>query len=76
MGNQNHQETVTLRISRELRMTLLALTFPTLTEGTPGIESWDALVLDRWAASDPAVISGSLVAVRFLLHVWNDQTDW
>ena len=76
MNNQTHQEKMTLRISRELRMTLLALTFPTLAEGTPGIQPWDALVLDHWAATGPDVTSGSLAAVRLLLHVWNDQTDW
>jgi len=76
MNDQQHQETMTLGISREQRMTLLALTFPTLTDGTPGIKPWDALVLDPWAATSPAVTSGSLTAARFLLHVWNDQTDW
>ena len=76
MNNQNHQGTMTLEISRELRLTLLARSFPTLTEGVPGIDPWDALVLDRWASTDPAVTSGSLAAARFLLHVWNDQTDW
>jgi len=76
MNNQHHQGTMTLEISCELRMTLLALTFPSLTEGTPGIEPWNALVLDHWSATNPAVTSGSLAVVRFLLHVWNDQTDW
>jgi hypothetical protein len=76
MNDQNHQETMALGVSRERRMTLLAKSFPTLTEGVPGIEPWDALVLDHWAVTSPAVTSGSLATVRFLLHVWNDQTDW
>jgi hypothetical protein len=76
MNNQNHQGTIILGISRELRMTLLAQTFSSIRVGTPGTDPWDALEFDRWAASDPAVTSGSLAAARFLLHVWNDQTDW
>jgi len=76
MNNQHKQGTIILGISRELRMTLLAQTFPTLTDSTPGIDPWDSLVFDRWAATSPAVTSGSLSAARFLLHVWNDQTDW
>jgi len=76
MNIQNHQKTMGLGISGERRMTLLAKSFPTLTKSATGIEPWDALVLDHWAATSPAVTSGSLAAARFLLHVWNDQTDW
>ena len=76
MKNQSHQEMMTRGLSCERRMTLLARSFPTLTEGVPGIEPWDALVFAHWAAPSPAVTSGSLAATKFLLHVWNDQTDW
>jgi hypothetical protein len=76
MKHQHNLSTRQFVVSCDVRMTLWALTFPTLTVSTPGIEPWDALVLDRWASTDPAVTSGSLAAVRFLLHVWNDQTDW
>ncbi len=45
MKHQHNLSTRQFVVSRELRMTLLALTFPALTEGTPGIEPWDALEL-------------------------------
>ncbi len=76
MKHQHNLSTRQFLVSCDVRMTLLALTFPTLTVGVPGIDPWDALVLDHWAATSPAVTSGSLAVTKFLLHVWNDQTDW
>ncbi len=76
MKHQHNLSTRQLVVSCDVRMTLLALTFPSITVGTPGIGPWDSLALDHWAATSPSVTSGSLAAARFLLHVWNDQTDW
>jgi len=76
MKHQHNLSTRQFVVSCDMRMTLLALTFPTLTVSTPGIAPWDSLALDRWAATSSGVTSGSLAAVRFLLHVWDDQTDW
>ncbi len=76
METSYQQSTTASGSLRKHRMTLLAQTFPSLVDGVPGIAPWDALALDHWAETSPAVTSGSLVAARFLLHVWNDQTDW
>lgn len=59
---------VTSRVSR------LAKSFPSLRR-TPGVEPWEPMLLDEWAAS--SVIShGELCAAQFLLAVWDNKGDW
>lgn len=59
--------------SPNLRMTGLALRFPAL-RGAPGIEPWNACLLDDWA---PSASSGELWAASFLLWaVWNADGPW
>lgn len=58
------------------RMSRLALEFPTLRGGVPGIAPWRPLMLDHWVVTSGAVTSASRCAVQFLLHVWDDSTDW
>lgn len=58
------------------RMSQLALEFPTLHGGVPGISPWRPLTLDHWCATSGAVTSASRCAVQFLLHVWDDSTEW
>jgi len=58
----------------EIRMLLLAQTFPALWN-TPGINPWNALVVDEWASSGSAT-HGELCAARFVLAVWDVNQDW
>lgn len=37
---------------------------------------FDAVRLNKWARTDPAVTSGSLHAALFILQVWNPDTKW
>lgn len=61
--------------SRE-RMSLLALSFPILRrDAESAVVPWDAEALDRWACSGGAT-SGSLLAARFVLSVWDPETEW
>lgn len=63
-------------INDRKRMSLLALKFPSLHEGVPGIAPWDAEQLDCWLTTSGAVTAGSLCAGRFVLYVWNPETEW
>jgi len=58
------------------RMSRLALEFPTLHKGVPGILPWNAARLDQWLATSGAVTAGSRCAGQFLLYVWNPETEW
>ena len=58
------------------RMSRLAMEFPTLRDNVPGVVPWNALVLDHWAATSGGVTSASRCAAQFLLHVWDDSTEW
>jgi hypothetical protein len=56
------------------RMTALALTFHTLHEAA-GILPWNPEKLEKWACG-PAPGSGAGNAARFILSLWNENTDW
>ena len=61
---------------RQVRMTLLAETFPTL-RGAPGVDPWEPHELNRWAAGPRS--PGERLAARFVLNLWsggNDVEDW
>jgi hypothetical protein len=58
----------------EEKITELALAFPTL-QSAPGVTPWNAKELDNWAFSD-APGSGGKWAARFVLNLWNADTDW
>ena len=55
------------------KMSELARSFPCL-RNAPGIDPWDAQVLDRWAAG--SVSHGEQVTARFLLAVWDASAEW
>lgn len=55
-------------------MTRLAKLFPSLREGVPGVDPWDAIELLDWLCG-PAPTSGSTQAALFVLGAWNDH-DW
>lgn len=73
--HQFHEE----RDTREsaVRMTELALRFPSITEATPGISPWDPDKLNAYAQSGSPG-HGAKCAAEFLLFVWNpyDDTQW
>lgn len=52
----------------------LAVSFPSLAN-QPGVTPWDSLALDAWACG-PAPSHGMLCAARFVLAVWDPNTDW
>lgn len=53
---------------------VLIRSFPSLI-GKPGASPWDALILDRWAASGiPS--HGERVAAQFVLGVWDPRANW
>lgn len=62
---------------KRLRMTGLAITFPSmhakLQAGTPGIEPWDVIALteatDGWTAAEKQVVA-------FLASVWDPWQDY
>lgn len=57
------------------RMTALALRFPTLRTGAPGVTPWDPDKLDHWGSSpEPSV--GGRHAARFVLAVWGYSRRW
>ena len=58
------------------RMSRLAMEFPTLRSGVPGVSPWMPLVLEDWVVTSGAVTSASRCAVQFLLHVWDDSAAW
>jgi hypothetical protein len=55
-------------------MVALARRFPSLADGAPGIEPWDALAVLRWAVLG-GQSHGEVLAAKFMLGVWNN-TDW
>lgn len=55
-------------------MTRLARSFPSLQDAS-GIDPWNAMVFARWAIG-PQMTAGSTHAARFVLQVWNPDTDW
>ncbi len=57
------------------RMTTLGRTFPSLGK-KPGIDPFDAVQLDRWAAG--VASHGESITARFLLSVWDggSRSDW
>jgi hypothetical protein len=57
----------------ETKMSNFAMSFPSL-RGAPGVKLWDAKTLDRWAKAGPS--HGERVTARFVLAVWNSDTDW
>ncbi len=59
--------------TREARIRGLAWSFPALKKA-PGVDPWDAMLLDRWAESGSAS-SGERQAARFILCVWN-RHEW
>lgn len=60
--------------SRYQAMSELAGLFPTLDEAS-GVRPWNASKFIRWAIFH-CHCSGSAHAVRFLLSVWNPDSDW
>lgn len=56
------------------KMTALCRLFPTLQD-VPGASPWESERLVLWALSG-AGSSGALHAVRFVLQVWNFDSDW
>ena len=52
-------------------MTKLA---PTLRHAD-GVEPWDVARFVRWS-DGPQLTSGMVYALRFVLQVWNPDTDW
>lgn len=60
------------KLTPQERMTLLACTFPSLSERWPGVLPWDAKKLaDTYGTSS----SGERYAISFLLTVWNTDQD-
>lgn len=55
------------------RMSKLAERFPSL-RGAMGVRPWRAAHLALWATSGRS--HGEAVAARFVLHVWNGDTEW
>ena len=55
-------------------MAVLGALFPTLRTA-PGLAPWEPERLIRWL-NGPAPGSGAKWAGRFLLSVWNSETDW
>jgi hypothetical protein len=55
-------------------MSVLGRMFPSL-RGAPGVDPWDVARLVEWL-NGPAPGSGARWAGRFLLGVWNADTDW
>jgi hypothetical protein len=60
--------------SPERRISLLALSFPCLRDA-PRILSWNARVVDTWAASGK-LSHGDLSTARFVLAVWDHNCEW
>lgn len=48
--------------------------FPCMT-GKPGVSPWNAVQIDKWAASG-AHSHGERVTARFLLAGWDQSGDW
>lgn len=63
-------------LDSQQRMSLLALKFPALHKGVPGILPWNPDELDQWLSTSGAVTAGSRCAGLFLLYVWNPDTQW
>lgn len=57
-----------------IRIQRLAGTFPSLVSA-PGIQQWDAVTVENWAASG-GPSHGELCAARFILAVWNPHDEW
>jgi hypothetical protein len=55
-------------------MTAFVRTFPCV-RNAPGISTWDANLLDAWAAETP-LSNGELLTARFLLAVWDPSQSW
>ncbi len=60
--------------SPEHRIRRLARSFPTLRDAYGGVKPWDAAQLDRFAFEP--VADGARHAARFVLAVWNNDTQW
>ena len=75
--SQFRDQTEAVEGSKEERMTELALSFPAVREGWPGIDPWDQHKLNAWATSGVAS-HGEVCTAEFLLYVWNpdDDTPW
>jgi hypothetical protein len=58
----------------ERRIKRLAESFPCL-RNAPGISSWHAERLDKWAASGKAS-HGEACTAKFILAVWDSDFDW
>lgn len=56
-------------------MTRLCNLFPSL-RGVEGTDPWSATTVLRWLCTSGEVTGGSEVAARFVLTVWNWDTDW
>lgn len=57
------------------RMTRLCKSFPTLVMAD-GVEPWNAERFLRWVLTSGAPGSGARHAAKFVLQVWNSETDW
>lgn len=70
------QEARRARWPKDLRaaMTALCKKFPTLADAD-GIDPWDVHRFMAWL-NGPAPGSGASLAGRFVLTVWNRDTDW
>lgn len=55
-------------------MSVLCKRFPTLADAD-GVEPWDVHRFVAWL-NGPAPGSGAALAGRFVLGVWNPETDW
>jgi len=56
-------------------MTVLARSFPTLARAL-GVEPFDANAFVLWLCTSGEAGSGAVRAARFVLQVWNVDTDW
>lgn len=65
-----------IEVEIHAKMTTLALEFPTLRDGVPGVSPWDPRLIDNWACSSGQATSGSRSAVQFLLNVWDPMAEW
>ena len=60
----------------KFQMSELALSLPSIHENTPGVNPWDHHRVDEWAATSGSVTPEALLAVQFVLAVWNTKHDW
>lgn len=59
---------------RETRIQILAKRFPSL-HAAPGMNPWDAVAIDDWAAGG-GPSHGEVCTARFVLAVWEPNENW